>query len=191
MPQFTATSLILTAVPGGSGTWGVDQSGNASVPGNWMYAIPNGIGDVATFGPIISLERTVTIDMPTVYGGMVFNDADRYIIAGSQTLELNATGKSATIQVLNASIKGHLISAPLRLSDDLDISNSSGNSGGPLVLSGPLDNTLGKKITVSGKKGRDAERASEPWTQISVRNPQLWGTRAGESRLRRRPESDD
>ncbi len=153
VPQFTPTSLILTAVQGGSGQWGIDNSGNASVPGNWIGAIPNGIGDVATFGTIITQSRTVTIDVPAVYGGMVFNDADRYIIAGSQTLELNATGKSATIQVLNASIEGHLISAPLRLSDDLDISNNSGDSGGPLVLSGPLDNTLGKKITVGGSGG--------------------------------------
>ncbi|MCC6126553.1 MAG: PEP-CTERM sorting domain-containing protein [Pirellulales bacterium] len=148
--QFTETSLILTAVQGGSGTWGVDQNGNASVPGNWTGAIPNGIGDVATFGPVITKNRTVTIDTPTVYGGMVFNDNNRYTIAGSQTLTLNATGNSTEIQVLNASTAGHLISAPLKLLQALRITNSS---AGSLILSGPVDNTLGKKLTVGGSGG--------------------------------------
>ena len=73
VPTYTGNSLVLTAVQGGSGAWQLDSNGAASVSTNWTGGLPNAAGDTATFGPVITQPRTVTIDQPTVFGQMVLD----------------------------------------------------------------------------------------------------------------------
>jgi T5SS/PEP-CTERM-associated repeat protein len=147
VPQYTSTSLKLTAAQGGSGSWRFDSSGNASVSTNWDAAIPNGAGDVATLGPVITTAQIVAVDQPTTLGGLVFNNDQRYTLAGPQTLTLDNGLAAATIQV--AGLEGHTISASLSLASDLLVQAN----GGRLTLGGAVNNPSGKQITILGGGG--------------------------------------
>ena len=146
IPQYTGNDLILTAVQGGSGSWRINDAGNASVPGNWSDAIPNGAGDVATLGPVITTAQTVTVDAPTTLGGITFNNLHRYTLAGPQAITLDNGASAASILVAAAPAEGHLLSAPLNLLSDLVLQVNAGS----LKLGGAINDPLGKKITKLG-----------------------------------------
>ncbi len=109
VPAYTNNALTLTAVQGGSGAWNTDANGVISAAGNWANGVPGEAGDGATFGPVISAPRTVTVDVPTTFGSMTFQSSASYTIAGSNSLTLQVPGGSPQITVLAGS---HTISAP-------------------------------------------------------------------------------
>jgi len=146
VPQYTPSSLVLTTVQGGPGSWRFDQSGNASISTNWTGGLPNGVGDVATLGPVITTGQTVTVDTPTTLGGITFNSNFRYTLGGPQTITLNNGTDAALIQASGTDPIGHLLSAPLNLSSNLTIQTSLGT----LTLSGGINDPLGKQIIVVG-----------------------------------------
>jgi hypothetical protein len=177
MPQYTANSLVLTAVQGGSGAWKADRNGGASVPANWNNGLPNGVGDMATFGPVITQPRTITIDQPIVWGGMVFTSDKKYTLSGSssQMIQLDTGGGAAMISV-TAGSAGSIaaqISAPMNLLKDLTITNAS---LGELLIDGGLDNSLGKAITVSGRLTLDGPQNHGPGALFTI-----LGSEAGEA----------
>jgi len=148
VPIYSGTDLELVAVQGGSGTWGSDASGMASRPANWTGGIPNGVGDTATFGPVIQSPREVTVDAATVLGAMVFDSAKAYTVTGPETVTLQAGGAHTTISVTSASgTAHHVISAPLTLLNPLDIDNQS---TGDLTFAGPLNDLAGLTIKKTG-----------------------------------------
>jgi len=148
VPTYTATSLTLAAVQGGSGEWRVDAGGNASVPTNWTAGLPNGGGDTATFGPVIQAARQVTVDTPTTLGAILFDSTKAYTVAGPATVSLQAASSHASIGVTSASgAAHHVISAPLTLLSALDIDNAS---AGDLTFLGALNDAAGLAITKTG-----------------------------------------
>jgi hypothetical protein len=145
---WSAHDLVLTAVQGGPGQWKNDSSGSASVPGNWTAGLPNGVGDTATFGAVITTERTVALDAPVTYGGMIFSNSHNYTIGGPQTLTLQAGGDAhAVVSVAQSDAGGHQVSAPVVLASPLDIDVASGAA---VTFSGPLGNPSGTAITKTG-----------------------------------------
>ena len=109
VPTLASNSLTLTAVQGGSGTWNVDANGLISAAGDWAAGLPGEAGDNATFGPVISAPRTVTVDVPTTLGEMTFDSGKSYTVAGSNSITLEMPEGPAQITVLAGS---HTISAP-------------------------------------------------------------------------------
>jgi len=147
-PAYSSTDLALVAVQGGSGAWRFDASDLASRPTNWTGGIPNGVGDTATFGPVIQAPRKVTVDAATVLMAMVFDSAKAYTVAGPGTVTLNAGGDLATIFVTGASgAAHHVISAPVTLLSPLDINNQS---SGDLTFAAALNDAAGRPITKNG-----------------------------------------
>jgi len=145
-PTYSATDLVLTAVQGGPGEWAVDADGDASVPANWSAGLPNGAGDVATFGSVITAPREVTVDGPTTLGAMRFNNPQPYALAGPGPLTLDALAGEAAIDVTGTG-GTHVIGAGVLLADALDIDVAA---LGTLVLEGLLDNSAGRTITKMG-----------------------------------------
>src|SRR5205823_1234187 len=107
IPGFTATlvndtantSVDLQLSPGGptNASWAVDADGNWSVGGNWAGSnAPNAAGAVATFGTVITAPRTVTVDSPQTTGAIVFDNANKYTVAGTSTLTLQASSGAAS-----------------------------------------------------------------------------------------------
>ena len=169
---YTGNSLMLTAVQGGSGAWQTDGNGNVSAFTNWSGGFPNGAGETATFGPVITQPRTVTIDQPTVFGQVVLDSSSGYTLSGApgtpgrggNTLTLNNSGSGATITVREGQ---QVIDAPVVLADNLVVTGSgtlafgssssigeSGGSrsltmngaGGTLILSGTDSYTGGTNV---------------------------------------------
>ena len=125
--------------------WNVDASGNWSTAGNWQNGSPNAIGATAEFTTAITGPQTVTVDAARTVGLMRFNNANAYTIGGGSTLTLNQTTGNAEIHVLSG---GHTISAPLALTDSVDINLF--NSANSLALLGNISGTGGIAKTSPG-----------------------------------------
>jgi autotransporter-associated beta strand protein len=143
-PSYASTAVTLTAVQGGSGTWRYDAGGTVGVPANWAGGVPNGVGDIATLGPVTTVPRTVTVDAPLTLGGLTFTSSVPYTVEGPGVVRLEGAGSAdATLDVASGS---HAISASLLVAGNLDISEVFGT----LALEGALDNTGGMAITKTG-----------------------------------------
>ncbi len=143
VPAYGTNDLTLTAVQGGPGAWRFDISGLASVPTNWAGGFPNGVGDVATFGSVISTPRTVSVNSPLTWGGMAFNSAQSYSVGGTGPITLDVAAGSASIQV---SLGQHSVAAPVVLADPLGIAVAEGAA----LSLGAIENVSGKTITKTG-----------------------------------------
>ncbi len=136
-------------------TWNVNADGSWSTPSNWGGPIPSLPGDIATFGPIISTNRTVTVDTPFTVGGVVLSSSSPYTLAGPGTLTFSSPGTASLFA------KGSFtttISAPINLSSPLQIS-TSGLSASSILLSGSISGNGNLTfagpgtLTVSGANG--------------------------------------
>src|SRR3954471_1920074 len=93
-------------------SWKNDADGAWSNAANWNGAVPNAVGAAASFGTIITANRTVTVDSPQTVGTISFVNTHSYTLAGSSTLTLDVSSGQAAIDVLSGS---HTISAPVTL----------------------------------------------------------------------------
>jgi hypothetical protein len=123
----------------------LNGSGNWSGAGNWLNGLPNGAGQVARFGTVITAPTIINVDSPVSVATMTFLSGQSYTIGGPSTLTLDndSTTAPARIDVLGGS---HTISAPLVLADNTEINVAWTNS---LSVSGSLAAT-GKTITKLG-----------------------------------------
>jgi autotransporter-associated beta strand protein len=143
----TGTAITVTITGGQTSTaWAVDNSGSWGVAGNWTQGIPQGAGDIATLGPVISAPRTVTLDGARIVGSLVLNNSNSYTVAqgtgGNLTLATSGTGVAAIADLLG----NHLISAPVIFQSDTTVTAT--NATDSVTLSGPLSGA--GNITTAG-----------------------------------------
>jgi autotransporter-associated beta strand protein len=114
---------------GGDGKW--------TTAANWTGGVPNSAGAVAKFGPIPVAAGTVAVDGAKTVGGILFDNAASYTIAGTgaNTITLNNGVAAATITVTNGD---HTIAAPLVLTTS---ANASTGAGRTLTVSGNISGT--------------------------------------------------
>src|SRR6266700_991924 len=126
---------------GADGTWQINGSSVWSLPANWSGGVPSQPGDIATFGSVITGDKTVTVDAPFTVGGLLFDDNNAYRIGGAKALTLSVAAGDASISVNNSNGNGaHSISAPLILSSTVDLTN---NSTAAFTISGAISGTAG------------------------------------------------
>ena len=111
--------------------WG--QAGNW-----WDAAVPDGVGQVATFGSRTATRRTVQVDATgRTVGTANFSGAGSFTVACNGTLTLDAiTGESATLNALSGS---HRIDARVTSVDRLGVNVATSarlTVGGPLTAPG-------------------------------------------------------
>ncbi|WP_254955332.1 hypothetical protein, partial [Cyanobium sp. Cruz-8H5] len=102
------------ALPGG---WKLDGPGNWGVDANWNIAAPNGFGDSAYFGPVITGDRTVTLEGDKTAGYVGFEDEQSYTLAGPGRLTLDGL-VGVNLEVNQGS---HQITAPVDVKKDLSV----------------------------------------------------------------------
>lgn len=142
----TSVDLIIST---SSDQWANDSNGNWGVTSNWTSGVvPNAIGASANFFGLINQARIVTVNNAYTVGTMTFNNANAYTIAGDGVgghgLTLNNNG-TAFISVLLGS---HTISAPLALTNNVNITAASGTA---LTINGLIsENSAGRTVTADG-----------------------------------------
>jgi fibronectin-binding autotransporter adhesin len=123
--NIASAGVISGWITNGDGTW--------SNAGNWSAGIPTNAGDVAQFSTSLSNPATVTLDSNRSVGGLTFNSAVGYTIAGSgTTLTLNA-GAGPNAQI-NAVAGSHTVSVPVVMASTNTQADIA--SGASVTLSG-------------------------------------------------------
>jgi len=154
-----------------TGTWNVDADGDWNTAGNWSGGIPNGAGDTAIFGNVITADRAVRINVNVTLGTMAFDDNNNYTVnrQGSRTLLFNNGGAGAAITVTNNNGDGaHTITSPVRLADNLNISQGS---AGTFTISGQIYEASGtRNITKSGSGTLALTAANSTYTGVTTIN---------------------
>ena len=146
--SISGNSVILTVTQSGvTETWtdgAADQ--NWATANNWSGAfVPHRPGDVATFGTG-GLGLPVNLNQPETVGGIAFNNAGSYTIAGANTLTLDGSGHGAAIGVSAGTTNA--INTAVALNDNL---TATVNAGDALTLGGSLANvSAAKSLTVNG-----------------------------------------
>jgi hypothetical protein len=141
-PIFMADNMNVVNQP--HSQWMLNGDGSWSEASNWNpVGAPNAVAASAIFANAITAPRTVTIDGAPTVGRITFNNANRYTLAGTNSITLDAGG-SATIEVLSGS---HTIAAPVFLASSTTVSVASGKA---LTLSGDLNGAFGAGLTKTG-----------------------------------------
>ena len=143
---------LTVATSGLLAQWNVDAGGNWTTASNWTPSEPNGPGDTASFGSVITAPRTVLLNADRTIGNMVFSSSNAYTIAptATQTLTVGDGSGSRTIQVESGS---HAISAPVALSSNASFDVLAGQSlavTGPVSGAGSLTKTSAGTLLLSG-----------------------------------------
>ncbi len=123
--------------------WELDASGAWGVHDNWTFAAPDGAGWVAKFGDAITADRTVSIASLREVTGLVFDNANSYMVSGLNGVDLVADGSEPFVGVVRGD---HAVSVALKLTADTDADIAPGAS---LTLNGALV-LNGQTLTVDG-----------------------------------------
>ena len=132
--------------------WNVDAAGTWTTAANWTPSEPNGAGDTATFGAVITAPRTVTLNADRTIGNMVFNNANSYTLApaAAQSLTIGDGTGTKTIQVLTGS---HSITAAVALASNVTADVLGGQTlalAGQVSGAGTLTKTSGGTLRLTG-----------------------------------------
>lgn len=134
-PRYFAALAALALVPyvfAANAAWNVDADGNWSDGLNWNPAAAPGAvsgttsADIATFGALLSANRTVTVDANRNVGGITFNQSSSfsYTLSGGPLLLSNG----GTVQNTNSSGTQTIsITAPLVIQGDGGTFTFNGN----------------------------------------------------------------
>jgi hypothetical protein len=125
-------------------TWIIDANGTWTGINNWDPSVPNAAGVEAAFAGAITAPRTVTVNNTITVGGLFFDSAQAYTIAGASPLTLDVASGDAQINVASGS---HTISAPITLADNAVITVTPAASN--LTLTGTLG-ASGRNLTKAG-----------------------------------------
>jgi autotransporter-associated beta strand protein len=98
--------------------WTKDDSVSLwSSPGSWTAGVPNAVNAKATFGSVITADRTVTVDGQQIVGTMTFDNTNRYTLVPGQFGGLVVVD-SSTSGAVNVNSGSHDIVTPIQLNKD-------------------------------------------------------------------------
>ena len=131
--------------------WATDANGSWSGVANWYDGqIPSYVGDLVTFGPVITAPRTITVDTSPPINRLVLNSAQPYsFISGSLSLQnsgtaipvITVTGSHNIASILTGT-SGFIKSGP----GNLVLSSSNSLSGGITLQLGKLKQMTGNAL---------------------------------------------
>jgi hypothetical protein len=127
-----------------NGSWNVDAGGSWFTAANWSGGVPGTPGDSATFGPVNTAQRVITLDGALTVSTLTFNSANTYVLSGPGPLRLE--GLSPAIVNVNAGT--HIISAPVTVPGDLQINTTS--AGAQLFFTSAVTDASGDTVTKLG-----------------------------------------
>jgi len=124
----------------GNGLWTSDGAG-----GNWNGATaPNSLGAVVNFGPTPSALTTVTLNGAKTVGGIIFNNANGYVIG--TTTDAISLDNGIAAGAISVTVGSHTINAPVVLNGPANITPAATTA---LIFGGAISGA-GKALTFSG-----------------------------------------
>ena len=106
--------------------WNVDALGDWTEATNWStLQAPSTNSDTAVFGGVITAPRTVVVDSAVTVKGVVFDNASKYAVAGTGSVNLEASVGNAAISVAQGT---HEFQARVNLMGDTDADIAAGAS---------------------------------------------------------------
>ena len=155
----TSIDLVISDV---DNQWANDASGDWSVPTNWTNNIPpNAVGAQANFLGLINQARTATVDGAYTVGTMTFNNLNSYTVGDDGVVGHGLTFNNAGVAFINVFSGSHIVTAPMTLTDSLEIFGAAGTglslnatigesaAGRTITLLGPGSVTLGGSLANS------------------------------------------
>ncbi len=127
-------------------TW-TDNSGlgDWNEASNWSSnSVPNGVGESATFGSVITSSENVYSNLAVTVGSMTFDNTNSYLINGSGSLTLQVSTGSAEIAVEQGS---HTIQLPTTLASNTTLDVAAGST---LNLASTVTLDAGVAVTETG-----------------------------------------
>jgi autotransporter-associated beta strand protein len=164
----TGTAITVTLTGTAPPEWNVNANGVWGDPGNWLNGVPNGSEVNAFLGPVISESRTVSVDAPATVGVLNFNSPFTYVVGGASPLSFENGAATAKINVLAGD---HQITAPLTLSDPLDVLMIG--SGDSLDIAGQLSGSVAVTKTSPGDLTLGANNSGTFTGTVSFSNGNL------------------
>jgi T5SS/PEP-CTERM-associated repeat protein len=149
VPIYSPTDVVILATGVGEKTWGIDASGNSSLPSNWIGGAPGAIDDKVAFSTFVTAPRTVTVDTSFTAGSIYFDGGNSYLVQGPGVITLDVSGSNnASLTVKNLhGVATHTISAPLNFNDSTTIDVAA---LGTLRITQPITAAPGIAITKTG-----------------------------------------
>jgi hypothetical protein len=137
---------VVSPVVSGPPQWNVDADGNWGEVANWdPQIVPDGATSAASFLGRITAPRTVTVDGNRTVNALVFDNANKYTIAGQgASLSIGDPTRSASVTVVSGS---HEIAVPV---DIVGNTNLTVAGGAGLTLSGGFGSYPGITLTKGG-----------------------------------------
>ncbi len=133
--------------------WNVDANGNWADNGNWNPATAPGAGDTAFFGPVLTADRTVTVDSNRAIGGLAFVNTNQfaYTLSGGSLLLANG---GVIRNAADNGVHADVISSTIILQGDGGAATFSADAMVPdskLIISGNVSGaaTAGKTNTLT------------------------------------------
>ncbi len=147
---FDAASRPRLTIDYNTSTWKTSAGGNWSLPGNWDFNVPDGVGAEANF-PAAGSNVTVTVDSSKVVSTINFTGATSYTLAGPGflTLSRNAPGNNR----INVAAGNATIAAPLNLDNNTTFTVAPSSV---LTITGNIAATPNVDISVSVNGGGKA-----------------------------------
>jgi hypothetical protein len=154
--------------PPTTSVWAFAGSGDWNVSGNWSTgAVPNGPGQEADFGSIITANQNVYTDIAVTAGILNFNNAHTYVIDGAGSSTLQAATGSAQVIVQAGTQE---INVPTTIASNTVFNVSAGTT---LLIADPLTINSGKSLTTIGTGDRDVSIHRDASDRRGAGHPQF------------------
>ena len=115
-------------LPAPVGSWDVNGSGSWQASNNWAQnETPDDQDDIATLGNVLSAPASIWTDAPVTVNGIIFDNANEYVVAGNHPINLSASTAltDPTITVLSGD---HQFQAEVNATADLTIDVANGST---------------------------------------------------------------
>ena len=116
--------------PGPPGIWNVDATSSWQSGPNWtLNDSPNGVNDIAQFTGATTGPRTVFTESPVTVNGIVFDNANEYVVGGNHPVSLSASTIPVVVDPsITVSSGSHKFTTEVNLLNDTALSIDSNAS---------------------------------------------------------------